>query len=186
MTVIVDGISGVTFPNLSTQAIAGLTSANPQSGGVIQVIQAIKTDTFSTTSSSFVTITGLTATITPKFATSKILIICQISYSGQNGTSTNFKITGGNTATYVGNASGSNQQGVFGGYFNNNETGSLFSGSIVYLDSPATTSATTYSVQTSAGSTGLSNPSLINISIQTNGANYVSGSSSITVMEIAA
>ena len=45
-------------------------------GGIIQVVSAYKGDNFSTSSTTFVDITGLSATITPKFSTSKILVQC--------------------------------------------------------------------------------------------------------------
>lgn len=163
-----------------------LSTANPQSGGVIQVVQTVKTDTFSTTSTSFIDVTGLTVTITPKFSTSKILIIAQITNTGNNTRSAFFKLAGGNTSSYVGNSSGSKVQAVFGGNWNNNETGVIFSSSISYVDSPATSSPITYSVQTRVGSTS-GNPSQVNYGIgEADTADYVRGASSIIVLEIAA
>ena len=47
-------------------------------GGIIQVKNTIKTDSFTTTSTSSVDITGFSATITPKFSTSKILVCVDI------------------------------------------------------------------------------------------------------------
>ena len=43
-------------------------------GGIIQLKHALKTDAFSTSSTSFVDITGLSVTLTPKFSTSKFLV----------------------------------------------------------------------------------------------------------------
>jgi hypothetical protein len=44
-------------------------------GSIIQVVQTVKTDTFSTTSTgSWIDVTGMTATITPNSATNKILM----------------------------------------------------------------------------------------------------------------
>ena len=43
-------------------------------GGIIQVKQTLKTDSFHTTSQSYTDITGMTVSITPKFNTSKILL----------------------------------------------------------------------------------------------------------------
>ena len=43
-------------------------------GGIIQIKQALKTDAFSTSSTSFTDITGLSVTLTPKFSTSKVFI----------------------------------------------------------------------------------------------------------------
>ena len=43
-------------------------------GSILQVVSVTKTDSFTTSSSSFVDITGLSATITPSSASSKILV----------------------------------------------------------------------------------------------------------------
>ena len=77
MTFKINGFSGLTFPDNSTQAIGGLTTTNPQSGGVIQVVSVYYPTTQSQSSQSYID-TGLTATITPKFSTSKILILLSI------------------------------------------------------------------------------------------------------------
>jgi hypothetical protein len=53
---------------------------------VLQVVSIPKTDTFTTSSTSDVAITGLSATITPTSATSKILILVNIGVSGTTGT----------------------------------------------------------------------------------------------------
>lgn len=166
-------------------ALTKVQSEMAGAGQVLQVIQTAKTNTFSTTSSSFVDITGLTVTITPKFSTSKILVIAQVSSSGMNGNSAMFKLSGGNTSSYIGDASGSAIRSVVGGGWQQNLTNLLVSQSLIYLDSPATTSSTTYSVQcTVGGSTG--NPVQINYSIGGGGTNTVAtGASSIIVMEIA-
>ena len=54
-------------------------------GGIIQVKQTVKTDTFSTLNETFADVTGLSVSITPKFSTSKIMV----SYSGCGGSGTN-------------------------------------------------------------------------------------------------
>jgi len=57
-----------------------LTTASPQSGSIIQVVQYLNYTNVSTTNSTF-TSTGYAATITPKFSTSTMLIRCAISAS---------------------------------------------------------------------------------------------------------
>ena len=52
---------------------AGLT--NVSAGKILQVVNLVKTDSFSTTSTSLVDITGFSLSITPKFNTSKILVL---------------------------------------------------------------------------------------------------------------
>jgi ABC-type tungstate transport system permease subunit len=65
MAMIIDGTNGVTFPNSTVQASAGQ---------ILQVVNAGYA-TEVTNSTTTPTDTGLTATITPKFSTSKILVI---------------------------------------------------------------------------------------------------------------
>jgi hypothetical protein len=54
-------------------------------GKILQVVTAQKTDTFSTNSTSFVDVTGLSVSITPSSASSKILILASLSL-GNDGT----------------------------------------------------------------------------------------------------
>lgn len=153
---------------------------------IMQVVSTAKVDTFTTTSQTFADITGLTATITPSSTSSKVLIIAQIAVSTGFATAYGFfKLAGGNTANYVGTAAGNRVSAVFGGYSTADQSAVVQGLTIVYLDSPATTSATTYSVQTRGG---LSVPSVaVNRSHpDNNDANAVRGASSITVMEVSA
>jgi len=127
-----------------------VTTESPQSGSVIQVVNATYAVQVSSTSTSFVT-TGLTATITPKFATSRIYVICNT--SAANSSSTN---ASGYTV-FRGTVSGTNLGDATAGIIQiYNGSSQVRSGvSISLLDSPATTSATTYTLamNTGAGST---------------------------------
>ena len=58
-----------------------LTTADMPTGSVLQVLQAVKTDTFSTTSGTFAQVPDLTITITPSSASNKIFITGCISLS---------------------------------------------------------------------------------------------------------
>lgn len=159
MTMIIDGSSGATFPNSTVQASAGK---------VLQVVSATYSTQVSTSSDSF-TDTGLTATITPKFATSKILILVDQNSVGKDTSNTGVNI--------ILQRNGSNISGRFGfvaGYTNSTATNNIGSSSINYLDSPATTSAVVYKTQFS------SNSPLASAIVQQFGA-----MSTITLMEIA-
>jgi hypothetical protein len=152
-------------------------------GGILQVVSTAKTDTFTTTSSTYTVVTGLTATITPKSATSKILVLVQLAYGlvSNNGWG-NFKVTGGNTSVYVGDTAGSRVRAVFGGTMGADGQGSLLSSSINFLDSPATTSATTYQVEAriaAGGAVFVNRPPF-----DTDGEIITRGASSITLMEV--
>lgn len=152
---------------------------------VLQTVSTAKTDTFTTTSATFTDVTGLTATITPSATSSKILVIAQVAHGGVSATSSgNVRISGGNAATYIGNTAGSRVSTVFGGFQDPTLHGMIWANSIVYLDSPATTSATTYSVQARIGNAGTV---YINRGANdTDNSATSRGASSITVMEISA
>ena len=79
------------------------------SGGILQVVSTTKKDIFSTTSSTYVDVTGLTVSITPSSATNKLLINWGINFSqtASNG-SVFFVLTdGSNNVLVQGDTSGS-------------------------------------------------------------------------------
>jgi len=131
---------------LANAIASGLDAAGP-AGIASNVVQVVKTDTFTTSSATPVTITGLSATITPTSASSKVLVIAQVVMGDVStaGAAGHLIFTGGNAGNYVGDADGVRSQvwatrDVDGGQtVMVNQVG-------VYLDSPATTSATTYNV----------------------------------------
>lgn len=152
---------------------------------VLQTVSTTKTDTFSTSSTTYTDITGVSATITPSATSSKVLIFVQLAATALDTNSVSFRINGGNAATgYIGTAAGSRSQTVMT-YQGLNTAYALWGWPFLYLDSPATTSATTYTVQTKlsgAGQTMYVNRS----AIDTDSATYGRGASTITVMEISA
>ena len=124
-------------------------------GGIIQVKQTVKTDTFSSTNETFTDVTGLSVSITPKFSTSKIMV----SYSGCGGSGQNrvghirlARVIGGTTTTdiFIGDQSGASQAQASSSFVQTNTYFvSSFSGT--FIDSPSTTSAVTYKLQLAAG-----------------------------------
>jgi hypothetical protein len=153
MTVIINGTGGVTYPDSTTQASANISAANITSGtlsvarlpagAVLQVVQSVKTDTFSgTANTSEISVTGISATITPSSSSSKILILAHIMYSSVLTTYGGY-FKRNSTAIGLG-AAGSGQQLVSMGMAfvtDGNQTNTFI---YSYLDSPATTSSTTY------------------------------------------
>jgi len=113
-------------------------------GHVIQVVQGVYTNANSTTSTSLVA-TSISATITPKFPTSKILISLAI-----NGV---YHSTETDYAVFHIYKNASNHHSVSTNVGQNGETQSQ-SVAHYYLDSPSTTSATTYAVYQRSGSGG--------------------------------
>ena len=59
-------------------ALTKIGDAGMPAGAVLQVKQTEKTDTFTTTSTSFVDITGLSVTITPSSSSNKILVMYEV------------------------------------------------------------------------------------------------------------
>ena len=139
------------------EAVAdGLDDAGSEGIGP-NVVQGVLKSTFSTSSSTYTTITGLTATITPSSATSKVLIIAQVSCSINNAdnVTATMRIAGGNATDYVGDAGGANQPRGLNSLFNSDfSLGTAYARhrsvepeTFVYLDSPASASPVTYSVE---------------------------------------
>lgn len=129
----------------------GLKWATPAGGGkVLQVVNAIN-NTFAQSTSTTYADTGLTATITPTSSTSKVLVLVTQDIGKSNTNSTiNLKLLRGST-----NLIGT-QAVELGLYTSTLMEMYSFCYSMNYLDSPATTSATTYKTQFAvrAGGTG--------------------------------
>ena len=160
--------------------------ATPAGGGgkVGQVVSTTKSNSFSTNSGSYTDVTGLSVSITPTLATSKIMVFVDVQVVGDNGVGSAFwQLVRGATAIAIGDQEGSNRRRSTGqAYSADNNT--AFSGSINFLDSPSTTSATTYKVQILADGGG---SAYVNRSeAYGDTTNHATGASTITVMEILA
>ena len=163
----------------------GLPSGS--NGGIIQVKQTLKTDSFHTTSQSYTDITGMTVSITPKFNTSKILLQCNIQFGGALNLYAPVRLL--RDSTHIGQStvySGSQTNATFSLNLTDvSGTASqykIFSTVYQILDSPATTSTVTYKLQVSSWA---SRNFYINRSEQDSGAAWTHGaSSSMTAMEV--
>lgn len=160
----------------------GYTTAwAPLGGKILQVVSTNKTDTFTTTSNTFADLTGFSATITPSSASSKIMVFANISSGSQLNSAVNYKLVRGSTDIFIGDAAGSRvrvtKEFYAPGFGSGTET-------IQFLDSPATTSATTYKVQIRSSISG--QIVAVNRSItDTDNDTFVRSASSITLMEVA-
>ena len=137
----------LTLPDATgTVALQGGTGV----GKVLQVVQGTTQTSISTTSTSFVT-TNLTASITPASASNKVLVLFSI--SGYNDTGGGQSIATVFRGTVAGTDLGATNSSGFGAAFSGaGETMSNISG--IILDSPSTTSATTYTVGFKRKTTG--------------------------------
>ena len=139
--------------------------------GAFRVLQVVNANYSTQTSSSTSTYadTGLTASITPSSTSSKVLVI--VNQAGclkqTNNTYLHLRLVRGTTEIAKFES--------YGGFTNNTAWNGFGSCSTIYLDSPATTSATTYKTQF------YSNNNNAEVVVQTNTC-----ASTITLMEISA
>jgi len=149
-------------------AVTGLSKGSLPTGSVLQVVSATYATEVTNSTTTYAD-TGLTASITPTSATSKILVlVSQPTFKGAGNT---------DSATNIRLLRGATNLGVLGyalGY-TGTSLGNSVPASISYLDSPATTSSTTYKTQ-------LAN--FVNASYASTCWN--SSTATITLMEIAA
>lgn len=146
---------------VDSSTASGLAWATISSAPKIgQVVQGYTANTTLTTGTSFVDVTGFSATITPTSATSKILVVCDtyVYVGGLFGASAGGSLTFG----YIGIARGSSNiyaPGSFGIYstsLGSNDVTVTNRAPLVYLDSPNTTSATTYKLQVKSNGSAIS------------------------------
>ena len=129
--------------------IAGVPTGG--GGGIIQIKQAVKTDTFSHLNEAFTDITGLSVAITPTSSSSKILI----RYGGCMGSGSNrvghIKLLRGSTDIFIGDQGATSNQARASSTCVQGNTYyvSAFSGE--FLDSPGVDTALTYKLQLACG-----------------------------------
>ena len=168
--------------NINDTSIGNITAlpAAIATGKVLQVVTTEKSDTFSSSSTSFTDITGMSVAITPSSSSNKILVLVDIKM-GSSGSQT-VRLLRDSTVIYKGDAA-SNRPLGFGNVVDLNQF-DVDSMPGIFLDTPSTTSATTYKIQAiSSGATYYVNRTLTDRDT----AQYDPRlASSITVMEISA
>jgi len=121
-------------------------------GKIGQVVSSLKTDIETTTSTSYVT-TNLSVAITPVATSSKILILVAAALNSKNsGHQTMAIIDGGNCATYIGDAATGIEAAM--AHIGTYDVKDQHPFTLMYLDSPSTTSQVTYSLHYLAKSGG--------------------------------
>ena len=123
----------------------GAWAVPSDNGKVLQVVSTTKTDTFTTTSTSYTDITGMSASITPSSASNKILVLVEI--NGGALDQAYIKLVRGATDIDVGTSVGSRTAGSGSDFYNIGVSGTIRNNHLSFLDSPSTTSSTTYKIQ---------------------------------------
>ena len=187
-TVAIKGPASTTGNAALDLTVPGTASATldtlGRAGNIIQVVQSTLTSGFTTTSTSMVDL-GLSAAITPSSASNKILIMLSL---GNFMCVTQYKrafanILRGSTVLFVGDATTGEEVTIARTFRGTQDSYCMDPVSRTFLDSPNTTSATTYKVQVSVASDGgtmyVNRPE----TLDANGGNTAS---SLLLMEVAA
>jgi len=187
-TILAAGIASV---NASTATSGTLPTARLPAGTVLQVAQATFTGTQTIApggvNMNWTDITNLSVTITPTSASSKFILMAQVSCAAAPDRLIALRFTGGNAGNFVGDSAGSRTRvGTYLTSPSGIDYGITTSLIMNYLDSPATASAITYKVQ--AAPNFSSGNVLINLNIGSDSDQaYIPRSAcSLIVMEIAA
>ena len=180
-------ITGISAGGLPDGCITADDLASGAGGKILQVIQTVKKDRFTAQSQTPVDITGLSVSITPSSASNKIRVSSSV-YVNANSVYYAMRLARDSDNTiFIGDVNGSNTaqtRATFGGYMSSAyETQTIVTS---YLDSPNTTSATTYKMQIYCPYSS-SYAVAINSTYATDNYSYITnGTSSITVEEVAA
>ena len=157
-------------------------------GKTLQVVSTTKTDTFTSNSQTYADVTGMSVAITPAATSSKILVFAKVSCGQPSGNSLNVQLVRDSTALLVGDAASARTRTSSGVYAHADISAGPMYGTIevpiLYLDSPSTTSSTTYKIQfkQSEDLTGCLNRS----GVDTDNSSRPRTASTITVMEVLA
>ena len=153
-------------------------------GKIVQVVATTKLNTFSTASTSFTDVSGLSVSITPTSSSNKVLVMVDLKFgSDTNGAEFFARLLRDSTLIYAGNAS--SREECFFGQEDTEDEFRMDQASANFLDSPNTTSATTYKVQIRNNNSG--HTLFINrTGADTNNSAYPRTASSIIAMEVKA
>ena len=121
-----------------------LANARLADGHILQVVQTVFTGMFDSTASTWTAVTGMSASITPSSTDSKILVMIQSASSNSTSTANVSSVIyrGGAISAYLGDTAGDRIRA--GAAVANPGAWAQGPFSLIYLDSPSTTSATTY------------------------------------------
>ena len=167
---------------LTLPDVNGTVATTTTAGKILQVVQVTKTDKQTIQSQTFVDISGMSVTITPSSASSKILVMFSVSVATSSYGMIN--LVRGSTDIFKGEATGNQVNCTVAAITQNSYECETYSHT--FLDSPNTTSATTYKL-TATTPHDSSYIIYVNRPINDTNYNYVPNPvSSITAIEVAA
>ena len=163
----------------------GDVGSDPNAGIGSNVVQTVKTDTFTASlgEAAKTPITGLSASITPSSSSSLILVMMTVSASSTAWPILTLKR--GSTEIFIGDADGSRSRSTVGG----GGTGLADHGEsigFVGLDTPGTTSSTTYTVEISHEASSTQSVYVNRGVSDLNTSRTARTASSLTLIEVAA
>ena len=148
-------ITGLTAGGLPDGSVTAADLAAGAGGKILQVKQVYKQDTFTTISTSFTDVTGLSVAITPASADNHILV-CAYFVLANTNTSSNYysaaRLMRDSTQVFNGTASGSRLAATV--YSNQSDDTIAYVTGFTYRDSPATTDEVTYKIQIKSENNG--------------------------------
>jgi hypothetical protein len=168
-------------------AIAAGLSAAAVEGIGSNIVQTVKTDTFSASiaAGADATVTGFTASITPSVNTAKVLVIVQAVIGSDANAASNVILTRGGSAIFIGDAASARKR-VTATTTRGQVSNGMGTITVVFLDSPTTDLAVTYGLDVHHSS-GSAATVYLNRSADDLDSNTRSrGASSITLIEVKA
>jgi hypothetical protein len=134
----------------TTQLTGRVPAANAPLGSVIQVVQTVKTDTFSTTGTSFVEIPGYSVTLTPSSTSSRVMIDVSLHIGENQDAFPLFRMYRNGVELPIAPVISPGQTGMFGKCTTQNSSRDQYLLEPVnfkYIDSPSTTESVTYTIR---------------------------------------
>ena len=174
----------ITLPTTADGTV--LTTTNPKAGNIIQVKQAVKTDSFTTTSATYVDLTGLSTTMTLTNSGNKILMSYNVTTGGDWWNMGPVYLVFVQDSTKIGVGTGGNDADhnptTFANLYADSQTNSKYNicqQSASFLFSPSDTNSHTYKIQIRGNNT-----SGVSVNRWWAGTN-VGAISTLTLMEVA-
>ena len=136
-------------PNNNTISAITALPAAISTGKVLQVVSVTKTDTQVTSTAVFVDVSGLSLSITPSSSSNKVFLVLNINIDGSERYM-GVKFVRGSTDIGIGDADSNRTRLTISSMRNNSATADhyvMHNSSASFLDTPNTTSATTYKIQ---------------------------------------